>query len=75
MASLEELSEQLDQIDDKIAELYEERMEVCARLGRSKSCPEASRRPRNGLPGIPIPIFCFWTFSLPTAPRSSCSRR
>lgn len=36
MASLEELREQLDQIDDKIAELYEERMEVCARVGEYK---------------------------------------
>ena len=36
MASLEELREQLDQLDDKIAELYEERMEVCARVGEYK---------------------------------------
>lgn len=36
MASLEELREQLDQIDDKIAELYEERMEICARVGEYK---------------------------------------
>ena len=36
MASLEELREQLDQIDDKIAELYEERMEVCAWVGEYK---------------------------------------
>ena len=36
MASLEELREQLDKIDDKIAELYEERMEVCARVGEYK---------------------------------------
>ena len=36
MASLEELREQLDQIDDKIAELYEVRMEVCARVGEYK---------------------------------------
>ena len=36
MAELAELREQLDQIDDKIAELYEERMEVCARVGEYK---------------------------------------
>ena len=36
MASLEELREQLDQIDDKIAELYEKRMEVCAQVGEYK---------------------------------------
>ena len=36
MASLEELREQLDQLNDKIAELYEERMEVCARVGEYK---------------------------------------
>ena len=36
MAELAELREQLDQIDDKIAELYEKRMEVCAQVGEYK---------------------------------------
>lgn len=36
MATLEELREQLDQIDDRIAELYEKRMEVCAQVGEYK---------------------------------------
>lgn len=36
MAELAELREQLDQIDDKIAELYEKRMEICAQVGEYK---------------------------------------
>ena len=36
MAELEELREQLDQIDDRIAELYEKRMEICAQVGEYK---------------------------------------
>lgn len=36
MAELAELREQLDQIDDKIARLYEKRMEVCAQVGEYK---------------------------------------
>ena len=36
MEELAELREQLDQIDDKIAELYEKRMEVCAQVGEYK---------------------------------------
>lgn len=36
MAELAELREQLDQIDDKITELYEKRMEICARVGEYK---------------------------------------
>lgn len=36
MAELAELREQLDQIDDRIAELYEKRMEVCAQVGEYK---------------------------------------
>ena len=36
MAELAELRKQLDQIDDKIAELYEKRMEVCAQVGEYK---------------------------------------
>ena len=36
MAELAELREQLDRIDDKIARLYEERMEVCAQVGEYK---------------------------------------
>lgn len=36
MAELAELREQLDKIDDKIAELYEKRMEVCAQVGEYK---------------------------------------
>lgn len=36
MAELAELREQLDQIDDRIAELYEKRMEICAQVGEYK---------------------------------------
>ena len=36
MAELAELREQLDQMDDNIAELYEKRMEVCAQVGEYK---------------------------------------
>lgn len=36
MAELAELREQLDRIDDKIARLYEKRMEVCAQVGEYK---------------------------------------
>ena len=36
MAELAELREQLVQIDDKIAELYEKRMEICAQVGEYK---------------------------------------
>ena len=37
MATLEELREKLDGIDDQIAKLYEERMKVCEDVGRFKS--------------------------------------
>ena len=36
MATLEELREKLDEIDDRIAELYEKRMEVCGAVGEYK---------------------------------------
>ena len=36
MATLEELREKLDGIDDQIAKLYEERMKVCEDVGRFK---------------------------------------
>lgn len=36
MTELAELREQLDQIDDRIAELYEKRMEICAQVGEYK---------------------------------------
>ena len=36
MATLEELREKLDGIDDRIAKLYEERMKVCEDVGRFK---------------------------------------
>lgn len=36
MAELSQLREQLDRIDDEIAELYEKRMEVCAQVGEYK---------------------------------------
>lgn len=36
MATLEELREKLDEIDDQIAELYEKRMEVCGAVGEYK---------------------------------------
>lgn len=36
MATLEELREQLDEIDDQIVRLYEERMKVCERVGEYK---------------------------------------
>lgn len=36
MASLEELREKLDEIDDKMVRLYEERMDVCGQIGSYK---------------------------------------
>ncbi len=36
MASLEELRLQLDEIDDQMVRLYEERMKVCAQVGEYK---------------------------------------
>lgn len=36
MASLEELRRRLDVIDDQIVKLYEERMKVCAEVGKYK---------------------------------------
>ena len=36
MATLEELRVRLDEIDDQIVKLYEERMEVCENVGRYK---------------------------------------
>lgn len=36
MATLEELREKLDGIDDQITKLYEERMKVCEDVGRFK---------------------------------------
>ena len=37
MASLEELRAQLGSVDDKIVELYEERMKLCEEIGICKS--------------------------------------
>ena len=37
MASLEELRLQLDEIDDQMVRLYEERMKVCAQVGEYKT--------------------------------------
>ena len=36
MASLEELRAQLGSVDDKIVELYEERMKLCEEIGICK---------------------------------------
>lgn len=36
MATLEELREQLDFIDDQIVKLYEERMNICEQVGEYK---------------------------------------
>ena len=41
MASLEELRAQLGSVDDKIVELYEERMKLCEEIG---ICKMAIRR-------------------------------
>lgn len=36
MAALEELRQQLDEIDDQIVKLYEDRMRICAQVGKYK---------------------------------------
>ena len=47
METLEELRVRLDEIDDQIVNLYEQRMEICAHVRQGKRCWTDREKKRN----------------------------